>query len=152
VSAEQSLKERTLLRTPERIPAGAIHEPGSHLGKLTSKRTRLCTPVRTRTGCLGMLSRRCVRRMFNTVVIPSAPHLLSIDSAPIQGLFADFIATTPKSEFSYPCIIGFGAPPSRYGPHANRLPGQAGGLPVPGQSAYQHARFWRPRRACRCSR
>jgi hypothetical protein len=36
------------------------------------------------------------------------------------NLFADFTATTQRSDFSSSCIIGYGSSPSQCGPHANR--------------------------------
>src|SRR3954465_3781714 len=57
-------------------------------------------------------------------VFPLAPALRSTDSAafapPPQwasfALFAGFIATMTRSDFSCPCIIGFGFSPSQCGP------------------------------------
>ena len=37
-------------------------------------------------------------------------------------LFVGFIATTTASDFSSPCIIGFGSSPSRCGPRTNGFP------------------------------
>jgi hypothetical protein len=61
---------------------------------------------------------------------PLAPALRSTDSAastsemPPQwasfALFAGFTATMARSDFSRPCIIGFGSSPSRRGPSLSR--------------------------------
>src|SRR5919197_6651716 len=46
------------------------------------------------------------------------------------ALFAGFIATMTRSDFSCPCIIGFGSSPSRCGPSLSRNPdGQTRDLP-----------------------
>ena len=75
-------------------------------------------------------------------VFPLASPLRSIDSAPPRGgLFADFVATMKESDFSCPCVIGFGSSPSRCGPLGDATDGQAGDLPVPEQRACGHARF-----------
>ena len=58
---------------PAQIPASAIHAPGSHLGQMTSRRTIFGVLARTRTCCWSMLSRLCVRHLFNAYMFPSAP-------------------------------------------------------------------------------
>jgi hypothetical protein len=46
-----------------------------------------------------------------SIMFPLAPALGSIDSADGRpSLFADFSATMAGSDFSSPCIIGFGLP------------------------------------------
>jgi len=45
-------------------------------------------------------------------------------------LFAGFIATMPGSDFSGPCIIGYGSSPSRCGPATARRSGQTRDLPA----------------------
>ena len=49
--------------------------------------------------------------MPRSIAFPLAPALGSIDSADSRlSLFADFPATMAGSDFSSPCIIGFGSP------------------------------------------
>jgi hypothetical protein len=52
--------------------------------------------------------------------------------------FAGFSATMKGSDFSSPCITGFGSSPSRCGPVLID-PGRRRDLPVPAQGAYAHA-------------
>ena len=55
--------------------------------------------------------------MVDTIVFPLAPALCSIDSAAdFAALFVDFLARTAGSDFSLPCIIGYGSSHSRCGP------------------------------------
>ena len=55
--------------------------------------------------------------MRNCPAFPSACRLRSMNSASACAyLFAHFIATTQQSDFSGPCIVGFGSSPSRRGP------------------------------------
>src|ERR1700739_3129405 len=52
-----------------------------------------------------------------SLVFPSVLSLGSTSSAPSRpGLFAGFIATTKRSDFSCPCFIGFYSSSSRRGP------------------------------------
>jgi hypothetical protein len=54
---------------------------------------------------------------MTSITLPSVLALRSISSAaghPV--LFADFIATMARSDFSRPCIVGYGSSPSRRGP------------------------------------
>jgi hypothetical protein len=44
-----------------------------------------------------------------------------------------------RSDFSCPCIIGYGSSPSRCGPARQRAGGRTWGLPVPAQGASAHA-------------
>jgi hypothetical protein len=63
-------------------------------------------------------SRFCARRVLCRSAFPSAPALRSTRSAPGRPvLFAGFTATTAGSDFSCPCIAGYGSSPSRRGPH-----------------------------------
>ncbi len=65
----------------------------------------------TRSSPWDMLSRLGVRRMPGSIAFPSAPPLGSTNSAgSCPPLFAGFIATTKGSDFSCPCITGFGPP------------------------------------------
>ena len=66
---------------------------------------------RTRSSPGDTLPRPGVRRVPRSTVFPSAPALGSIGSAGGRPpLFADFPATMAGSDFSRPCIIGFGLP------------------------------------------
>ena len=88
------------------------------------------------------LSRLGVRRVRDWSALPLAPALGSTHSATgLPVLFASFIATMARSDFSSPCIIGFGSSPSRCGPLACTVAsGQTGDLPVPAHGACAHAR------------
>lgn len=92
---------------------------------------------------------------------PLVPPLGSTHSAAgFPALFAGFTATMGESDFSGPCIIGFGSSPSRCGPPVRTgTDGQDGDLPVPVQGACAHARVydlagsserlrWRARTSC----
>ena len=71
----------------------------------------------------------------------SPPFAPPAPQRPQAALFAGFIATMAGSDFSRPCIIGFGSSPSRCGPSAQTATGRsAGDLPVPVQRACAHAR------------
>jgi hypothetical protein len=68
------------------------------------------TNFRRRSSPGDTLTRFCDRRVVDVNVFPSAAPLGSIDSAAdCSALFADFIATIGASDWSRPCIIGFGA-------------------------------------------
>ncbi len=68
-----------------------------------------CTNCRIRSAACVTLSRSCVRRVLWPSRIPLGSVLRSIDSAgTLIPLFADFTATIPESDFSMPCIIGYG--------------------------------------------
>jgi hypothetical protein len=95
--------------------------------------------VRTRSSPGDTLARLGVRRVLARPVFSSAPSLGSAGSdLGCPTPFAGFPATMEGSDFSRPCITGFGSSPSRCGPGRDR-PGQTRDLPVPGQGAYAHA-------------
>ena len=72
---------------------------------------------RTRSSPWGTLSRLGVRRVRGSTMFPSASALRSTRSAAgCPALFAGFIATMAESDFSRPCITGYGSSPSRHGP------------------------------------
>ena len=54
-------------------------------------------------------------------------------------LFAGFVATMARSDFSRPFVIGYGSSPSRCGPVGLAAAGRAVDLPVPVQGACEHA-------------
>src|SRR4029077_4846199 len=85
---------------------------GSHLGCLTAG---LGLPYALRPG--DTLSRHCVRHVRNRFAFSLASALRSTASAAGRPvLFGGFVATMAESDFSCPCIIGFGSSPSRCGP------------------------------------
>ena len=81
---------------------------------------------RIRSSACDTLTRFCVRHVLCWSVFPLAPALRSTDSAAtapadrlrsgLSALFVGFPATMTRSDFSCPCIIGFGSSPSRCGP------------------------------------
>ena len=72
---------------------------------------------RTRSSACDTLSRHCVRRVLCWPAFPLAPALGSTGSAAVApALFVGFPATMAESDFSRPCIIGYGSSPSRCGP------------------------------------
>jgi len=72
---------------------------------------------RTRSSACDTLARFCARCVLCRLAFPSAPALRSTRSIPgFPAPFAGFIATTAGSDFSCPCIVGFGSSPSRRGP------------------------------------
>ena len=88
---------------------------------------------RTRSSPWDTLSRLGVRRVPPSSVFPLAPALGSTGSAAGRpASFAGFIATTAGSDFSRPCIIGYGSSPSRCGPTAH---GRWSGVRSPGSRA-----------------
>src|ERR1700730_18025926 len=89
--------------------------------------------------CPYTLARLGVRRVLTRPVFSSAPSLGSAGSDLGRPTpFASFPATMEGSDFSRPCITGFGSSPSRCGPGRD-CSGQTRDLPVPGQGAYAHA-------------
>ena len=101
---------------------------------------------RTRSRLDDAVSRPSVRPARASLAFSLAPALRSTDSAPIRpGLFAGFIPSMAGSDFSGPCIIGFGSSPSRYGPLPSAgANGRTGDLPVPVRKACMRARFSDP--------
>ena len=86
---------------------------GSHLGCLTAG----LAAFRTRSGACDTLSRHCVRYVRHRFAFSLASALCSTASAAGHpALFGGFVATMAESDFSCPCIIGFGSSPSRCGP------------------------------------
>jgi hypothetical protein len=95
--------------------------------------------VRTRSSPGDTLARLGVRRVPACPVFSSAPSLRSTNSGSGRpSPFAGFPATMEGSDFSSPCITGFGSSPSRCGPDFTD-PGRRRDLPVPAQEAYAHA-------------
>jgi len=72
---------------------------------------------RTRSSAWVTRARSCARCVLCWPAFPLVSGLGSARSADgSPPLFAGFSATTPKSDFSCPFIIGYGSSPSRYGP------------------------------------
>jgi hypothetical protein len=82
---------------------------------------------RMRSSACDTLSRHCVRHVLCWSAFPSVHALRSTGSAACfspagratggpSALFAGFVATMAGSDFSCPCIIGYGSSPSRCGP------------------------------------
>src|SRR6201993_4262445 len=84
---------------------------GSHLGCVTANACRM------RSSACDTLIRLWVRHVLGWFAFPLVPALRSTDSAAdCSALFAGFPATMARSDFSRPCIIGYGSSPSRCGP------------------------------------
>ena len=95
--------------------------------------------VRTRSSPGDTLARLGVRRVLACPAFSSVPSLGSTNSGSGRPLpFAGFPATMEGSDFSSPCITGFGSSPSRCGPDFTD-PGRRRDLPVPVQGAYAYA-------------
>src|SRR5207237_3889546 len=88
---------------------------------------------RMRSSACDTLPRHCVRRVLCWPAFPSVHALGSIGSAAFgspqlapqvgcPALFAGFTATMAWSDFSCPCIIGYGSSPSRRGPPYSPTP------------------------------
>jgi len=74
---------------------------------------------RMRSSACDTHYRHCVRSVLCWLAFPSAPALGSTGSAVAETtLFVGFSATMAESDFSRPCIIGYGSSPSRCGPAA----------------------------------
>ena len=82
---------------------------------------------RMRSSACDTLTRLCVRHVLCWSAFPLVPALGSTGSAALappqiapqqaaSALFAGFTATMAGSDFSCPCIIGYGSSPSRCGP------------------------------------
>ena len=82
---------------------------------------------------MSRFPRSCARRVLWPSGFPLGSVLGSIDSAGTEvPLFADFSATMTESDFSMPCIIGYGVPS------------------FPLRSRYDRGMAWRPPTS-RCS-
>src|SRR5215510_11887819 len=74
---------------------------------------------RMRSSACDTVARFCARSVLCWLAFPSAPALRSTGSAAVEtALFVGFPATMAESDFSRPCIIGYGSSPSRCGPAA----------------------------------
>ena len=76
---------------------------------------------RMRSSAWDTPARSCARSVLCWPAFPLVPALRSTNSAAVgAALFAGFIATISGSDFSCPCIIGYGSSPSRRGPDSPR--------------------------------
>src|SRR5882762_1648519 len=102
----------------------------------------LCLAVcRMRSSACDTRFRHCVRSVLCWLAFPLVPALGSAGSAAVEtALFVGFPATMAESDFSQPCIIGYGSSPSRCGPITACRLGQPRDLPVPEQRVSAHAR------------
>ena len=107
---------------------------GSHLGCVTAQVAVYAPAPVTREP--GSESSTCFAGAYSPWPPPFAPPtpLRPPPQTPPQGaflaLFAGFTATMTRSDFSCPCIIGFGSSPSRCGPSRSRnSDGQTRDLP-----------------------
>src|SRR5215475_3196826 len=74
---------------------------------------------RMRSSACDTVARFCARSVLCWFAFPLAPALRSTGSAAVgTALFVGFPATMAESDFSRPCIIGYGSSPSRCGPAA----------------------------------
>ena len=100
---------------PAQIRTCSFPAYGSHLGCLTAG----LAAFRTRSGTCDTLSRHCVRHVWHRFAFSLASALRSTASAAGRpALFGGFVTTTAESDFSCPCIIGFGSSPSDAGQSA----------------------------------
>src|SRR5438876_2890211 len=105
--------DASYLAPPAQIRTGGFPAYGSHLGY-----RRQVGAVDEPTSCVT-LTRLGVRRVLSWRAFPSVPALRSTNSAADRStLFVGFPATMAGSDFSGPCIIGYGSSPSRCGPAA----------------------------------
>src|SRR5437588_6040749 len=99
---------------------------------------------RMRSSACDTLVQLCVRHVLCRSAFPLVPALCSTDSAAFgcaavefaascSALFAGFTATMAGSDFSCPCIIGYGSSPSRCGPSlSHNSDGRTRDLPASG--------------------
>jgi len=87
------------------------------LPRVFGDRQRIVAACRTRPSACDTLARFCARHVlcwFAFLPVPALRSTGSVTGCP--ALFAGFVATMAKSDFSGSCIIGFGSSPSRCGP------------------------------------
>lgn len=102
----------------------------------------LWTASRMRACACDTASRLCVRTVLCSSAFSLAPPLRSTDSAAAEAaLFAHFLATSGRSDFSFASVIGYGLRPSRQRPGHDWGDGD-GDLPVPERKASAHARVY----------
>ena len=122
------------------MPAGAVSTLTWWRSAVNRSFFLCLAACRMRSSACDTLSRFCARRVLCWPAFPLAPALRSTDSAAGRSaLFAGFIATMAGSDFSRPCIIGYGSSPSRCGP-GRPPPGQTRDLP--GSDAFLLRVMW----------
>jgi hypothetical protein len=115
---------RVTSRPPHRSVRAGFPAYGSHLG-YQRQRYAVCEPTAVTRLC-GSVSGAC----FVGPHSPWSPALGSTDSAADRSaLFVGFPATMAESDFSRPCIIGYGSSPSRCGPPTRTTDGQTRDIP-----------------------
>src|SRR5262249_5762842 len=108
-------RDASYLAPPAQIRTCGFPAYGSHLGY-----RRQIGAVDEPAACVTLIRRR-VRRLLSWRAFPSVPALRSTNSAADRSaLFVGFTATMARSDFSCPCIIGYGSSPSRCGPSRSR--------------------------------
>ena len=130
------------LREPQKIPQVMSPDEMRRLLAVTSS-LKVRVLLSLGYGCglrCDTLAQLCVRHVLCWSVFPLAPALRSTGSAATApadasagsflALFVGFTATMTRSDFSCPCIIGYGSSPSRCGPSRSRnSDGQTRDLP-----------------------
>ena len=103
--------------------------------------------TRMRSRAYDASARPCVRDVLCGIAFPSVPALGSTCSvAGMPVLFAGFTATSAKSDFSRPFIVGYGSSPSRRDP-ATQAPRMAERSPGSRTKSFRTCQGLRPRRA-----
>ena len=98
-------------RPPAQIRTCGFPAYGSHLGSMAAS----ATAAIGRSPYVAPIL--CPARIRRSITFPSVLALRSTSSAASHlALFAGFIATMARSDFSRPCIVGYGSSPSRRGP------------------------------------
>src|SRR5205823_5565390 len=117
-------RDASFLAPPAQSRTCGFPAYGSHLG---SKRQGIAVcvpaPVTREPGAESSACFASPHSPWSTPFAPPAPLQLTPPRiAPRRGatLFAGFTATMARSDFSCPCIIGYGSSPSRCGPSLSR--------------------------------
>ena len=114
-------RDASYLAPPAQIRTGGFPAYGSHLGCMTARRSLSLATFRMRSSACVTLCRRCVRCVLCWCAFPLVPTLRSTGSSTGRpASFVGFLATMMGSDFSGPCIIGYGFSPSRCGPSLSR--------------------------------
>ena len=100
---------RLTARPPHRTVPCRFPSYGSHLGYLTAKRTLAACRTRFQPVGHAFPARRPAHVVLDRVSLGPSPWLHQLRRR-LPPLFAGFIATMEGSDFSCPCITGFGPP------------------------------------------
>ena len=109
----------------EQINADVVEERGELLLLPFPLLLAVCAPAPV-TRLSGPASRTCFAGPHSSWSPPLAPTSSAADRS---ALFASFPATMAESDFSRPCIIGYGSSPSRCGPPTQPTDGQTRDIP-----------------------